>query len=106
MGGSTRTAWRTFGLFSSVAFAVLMLLLSRFIYIATLTNKFFATTTASTHRQRRIAAPGTDRDGENGRTLLVLVGRSRFAYTLGAGSTLLLRLLLGLYNFTFGNVEE
>jgi len=37
---------------------------------------------------------------------LVLVGNSWFAYTLGAGRTLLLPLLLGLYNCIFGNVEE
>ena len=50
-------------------------------------------------------APRNDRDGGNASPLLVLVGKTRFAYTLGAGNLQLLP-FLSLYNFGFGNLEE
>ena len=60
-----------------------------------------------THGQRRITAPRSDRGGGNANPLLVLVGKTWFAYTLSARRSLPLpRLLLGLYNCIFGNFEE
>ena len=59
-----------------------------------------------THRQRRIAALRNDRGGGNASALLVLVGKTRFPYTLSAGRSLPLLPFLGLYNFGFGNAEQ